>query len=67
MDQNQQQIQTMDKTEKEIITPGGSPGIVLENPPSKEAGLKVYGEATHCFVKIRMPSKRVLIPLILNN
>ncbi|CAL1678827.1 unnamed protein product [Lasius platythorax] len=30
----------MDKTKMDVITPGGRPGIFLENPPSTEAGLK---------------------------
>ncbi|CAL1685201.1 unnamed protein product [Lasius platythorax] len=51
MDQNQQQIQTMDKTEKEFITPGGSPGIVLETPPSKDSGFKDSGGGQPLFCK----------------
>lgn len=30
--------QALSKTLQELTTPGGSPDIVLENPPSKEAG-----------------------------
>ncbi|KAM0734112.1 hypothetical protein ACS0PU_012477 [Formica fusca] len=41
----------MDKTLKETITPSGSPGSVLENPPSKEDGLTDSGGGQPLLIK----------------